>query len=177
MNHVITEEIYLQWLQLRYKHLLPSEEVISLLESLRKKYYLAVISNGESTSQWEKLTRLHLIPYFDCILISGDLPWEKPNKQIFFEACTHLGVRPEECIMVGDKLETDILGAGKAGLAASVWIPLKEPGFVHVARDIIPDYTIEDMVDLLHILSGDVQKKSVFCPEFEDCNSNSSDGS
>jgi len=42
--------------------------------------------------------------------LSGDLPWEKPEAEIFQKACHSLNVRPEECIMVGDKLETDILG-------------------------------------------------------------------
>lgn len=40
--------------------------------------------------------------------MSGDLPWEKPDQHIFLEACKLLNVEPRHCIMVGDKLETDI---------------------------------------------------------------------
>lgn len=81
-----------------------------MLQQLRKKYLLGLITNGPSNAQWEKVHKLHLQPYFDVILVSGDLPWEKPEAKIFEEACRYLQVNPENCIMVGDKLETDILG-------------------------------------------------------------------
>lgn len=104
----LTAEIYRKWLELRYKYLELKPEAIALLQSLRHSYYLAIITNGPSNAQWEKINRLHLTKYFDCILVSGDLPWEKPDPHIFYAACTHLDVKPSECVMVGDKLETDI---------------------------------------------------------------------
>jgi len=61
---------------------------------------------------------------FDTVLVSGDLTCEKPQAEIFHLACRKLQVRPEKCVMVGDRFDTDILGGELAGLAASVWIPL-----------------------------------------------------
>lgn len=69
---------------------------------------MGLITNGPSNAQWEKVDKLNLKKYFDCILVSGDLPWEKPDPNIFFDACNYLGVQPRQCIMIGDKLETDI---------------------------------------------------------------------
>lgn len=106
----LTKTVYERWLQLRYHYLKLSEDTISMLHQMRKKYYLGLISNGPSSSQWEKIRKLYLEQYFDIILVSGDLPWEKPEARIFQEACQSLQVRPDSCIMVGDKLETDILG-------------------------------------------------------------------
>lgn len=83
---------------------------ISMLRQLRKKCLLGLITNGPSNAQWEKIRKLSLEQYFDVILVSADLPWEKPEPEIFQKACHFLNVRPKECIMVGDKLETDILG-------------------------------------------------------------------
>lgn len=74
----------------------------------REDYLLGLITNGPSRAQWQKVDRLGLRQYFDCVLVSGDLPWEKPDQNIFFEACKLLKVEPRNCIMVGDKLETDI---------------------------------------------------------------------
>lgn len=74
----------------------------------REDYLLGLITNGPSRAQWQKIERLGLRKYFDCVLVSGDLPWEKPDQQIFLEACKMLNVEPRTCIMVGDKLETDI---------------------------------------------------------------------
>lgn len=74
----------------------------------REDYLLGLITNGPSRAQWQKIERLDLRKYFDCVLVSGDLPWEKPDQNIFLEACKLLGVEARTCIMVGDKLETDI---------------------------------------------------------------------
>lgn len=104
----LTTDLYVKWLELRYKYLELKPDTIALLQSLRRCYKLAIITNGPSNAQWEKINRLHLTKYFDCILVSGDLPWEKPDPNIFAAACNYLGVNPNDCVMIGDKLETDI---------------------------------------------------------------------
>lgn len=106
----LAKQTYERWLHLRYHYLALSSETVDMLQQLRKKYYLGLITNGPSNAQWEKVHKLSLQQYFDVILVSGDLPWEKPEAKIFEQACQYLRVSPENCIMVGDKLETDILG-------------------------------------------------------------------
>lgn len=104
----LSQEIYRKWLELRYKNLALKPDTIALLQLLRQSYYLAIITNGTSNAQWEKVNRLNLAKYFDCILVSGDVKWEKPDEHIFFAACDYLDVKPIDCCMIGDKLETDI---------------------------------------------------------------------
>lgn len=104
----LAPEVYIMWLELRYKYLELKPETITLLNRLRGSFNLAIITNGPSNAQWEKLNRLQLNKYFDCILVSADSPWEKPDPQLFYACCNHLCVKPSECVMVGDKLETDI---------------------------------------------------------------------
>lgn len=104
----LAPELYNKWLELRYKYLDLKPDIIALLTRLRRTFNLAIITNGPTNAQWEKINRLQLNKYFDCILVSGDLPWEKPDPQIFYACCNHLGVKPSECVMIGDKLETDI---------------------------------------------------------------------
>lgn len=106
----LAKETYDRWLQLRYQYLELSTQVRELLQRLRKTYYVGLITNGTSNAQREKVQKLSLERYFDIILVSGDLPWSKPETRIFEEACRCLRVSPENCIMVGDKLETDIIG-------------------------------------------------------------------
>lgn len=181
-----TGEIYLKWLQLRYQNLALTPEIISLLNILRQRYMLSLITNGPSRAQWEKIQRLQLQNHFDIILVSGDLPWEKPNQKIFIEACDYLGVEPHQCIMVGDKLETDILGGIQAKLGATVWIPLSNDNVDQT--DLNPDHILENVTELLNLLPNN-PKRPLFrkktkmntrfptMPDLEDCNSNSSDGS
>jgi HAD superfamily hydrolase (TIGR01549 family) len=105
-------EIYEQWLKYRYQYLQLPNELVQMLRQLRKNYLLVIITNGPSNAQWEKIHKLGLSmgknSLFDCILVSSDCDWEKPDPRIFFAACNYLGVSPHNCIMVGDKLETDI---------------------------------------------------------------------
>lgn len=150
---------------------------------------MGLITNGTSRAQWEKIEKLHLQEFFDVMLVSGDLPWEKPKREIFQMACDYLGVRPQQCIMVGDKLETDILGGVEANLGGTVWVPLNsmETG----QDDPKPDYTIGHVTDLQKLLPKPPKiprfrsarrqdfkaKRMIGLPDFEDGNSNSSDGS
>ncbi|XP_022911767.2 N-acylneuraminate-9-phosphatase [Onthophagus taurus] len=180
----LADEIYLTWIQLRYRYLALSTETLKLLENLRKNnYLLGLITNGPSCAQWEKIQRLDLRSLFDIILVSGDLPWEKPNQRIFYEACDYLKVKPSKCLMVGDKMETDILGGIQANLGGTVWIPL--------TQDIIneeeeknnfrfrPDYVIDNVNELIDLLlpvsENNDRKRNFVRMDIFDGNSNGSD--
>lgn len=162
---------------------------------LRQHYLLGLITNGPSHAQWEKVHRLDLQIYFDVILVSGDLPWEKPNREIFNRACHFLGVEPHACIMVGDKLETDIQGGIEAQLGCTVWIPLNESDISET--DPLPDYTLNSVIELPNLLPCNKKKTTAFrskslgtiknisklnhkvlsLPDLDDSCSNASDGS
>lgn len=104
----LNNEIYELWLKLRYEFLEMPQDLLDMLINLRKNYLLAVITNGPSAAQWEKIHKLDLQGFFDCILVSADLPWEKPNPLIFQTACNYLAVPASKCVMIGDQLKTDI---------------------------------------------------------------------
>ncbi len=96
----------------------PFPDVPSVLLKLRDtgcKLYIA--SNGLAVKQWDKLIRLRLAQYFDDAFISEDLGVEK-SEAFYKKIVERLGVKPEECIIVGDREDTDIAPAKKAGLAA-----------------------------------------------------------
>ncbi|KAL7017302.1 hypothetical protein ACKWTF_010312 [Chironomus riparius] len=155
-------EVYEQWLSFRYHFLQLPSELVQMLRQLRKNYLLAIISNGPSNAQWEKIHKLGLNmgknSLFDFILISGDCEWEKPDARIFNAACNYLGVAPQNCIMIGDKLDTDIKGAIEAGLFASVWIPLNFPAPVEQKdNSVVADITISNIYELNSLLIVDDQ--------------------
>lgn len=136
----LAEVIYPLWLEMRYRYLAIPEDYVKILKRFRQaNYQLALITNGPSNAQWEKVRKLHVQPYFDCVLVSSDLPWEKPNPNIFHAACKYLDVKPQHCAMIGDKLETDIKGGYLAGLGATFWLPL--------TADAIDDLNDEDDVE------------------------------
>ncbi len=69
----------------------------------------------------------------------------KPNRHIFEKAFELLKTKPEENVMIGDTLETDILGAKRVG-ARSVYIYGVEK---QERRDIVPDFSFRNLKEVL----------------------------
>ncbi|WP_379126892.1 HAD family hydrolase [Paenibacillus sp. sgz500958] len=127
------------------------EETLQILEQLHGNVKLLLLTNGCPALQQEKLDGVpELTPFFDHIVISGTFGRGKPDKSIFQHALSRLEAAPEECIMVGDKLTTDILGGLSAGLT-TVWI--NRNGKLPNA-EIQPDYEITHLDELLPLVES-----------------------
>ncbi|XP_069973377.1 neurochondrin homolog [Penaeus vannamei] len=148
-RHEILDELYSLWKSERLNQLSLKPNVTSMLDELATDFNLGLITNGPSVAQWEKINEIGCKKYFDSIIVSGDLEVEKPDKDIYYLACGELQVRPSECIMVGDKLETDILGGLNAGLAATVWVNSKNK---EATKEVQPAFTIDTVTQLPQIL-------------------------
>lgn len=85
-----------------------------------------VLTNGSSEGQWTKIRHLDLDQYFDKsrLFVSGDLPYAKPNFEIFAHVSESLGIPGQDILYFGDALNTDIHGALGAGWQAA-WLDLK----------------------------------------------------
>lgn len=126
------------------------EETFEVLDALKGKYKLLLLTNGSPDLQKEKLAGVpELAPYFDEIIISGDFGEGKPAASLFRHAMERLGIEAEDGIMVGDKLTTDIAGANTIGMT-SVWI--NRDGKAH-QEDIVPSYEISHLQQLIPLLS------------------------
>ncbi|REE57355.1 putative hydrolase of the HAD superfamily [Paenibacillus taihuensis] len=125
------------------------EETFAVLDQLKGKYKLLLLTNGSPDLQREKLAGVPaIVPYFDHIIISGEFGKGKPAAEIFHHALERLGIEPEHGIMVGDKLTTDILGANTIGMT-SVWINRHS---MTRSDEIIPAHEIKHLEELLPLL-------------------------
>jgi putative hydrolase of the HAD superfamily len=82
---------------------------------------LGVITNGDPEMQSAKLVALGIARRFEHLIASGGVGVAKPDPEIFRIACTRFGVAPADAWYVGDRLETDAVGAAAAGLHG-VWL-------------------------------------------------------
>jgi len=124
------------------------EESFQVLDELKRKYKLLLLTNGSPDLQNTKLTITpELVPYFDQIVISGAFGRGKPDPSIFLHALSLMGLEKDEVIMVGDNLMTDILGANRAGIK-SVWINRHNKE----RNEVIPTYEIKHLEELYGIL-------------------------
>ncbi len=124
------------------------DETFTVLDELKDKYRLLLLTNGSPDLQNTKLTiTSELVPYFDEIVISGAFGRGKPDPTIFEHALERMGLNKDEAIMVGDNLMTDILGASRAGIK-SVWINRHDKE----RNEVVPDYEITHLEELYPIL-------------------------
>ena len=91
------------------------EGCVDLLNYLKDRYTLHIITNGFSEVQATKIDGSSLRPYFKNILISEDHGLVKPDVRIFRLGEQLAGALPHECVMIGDNFEADIEGARNAG--------------------------------------------------------------
>ena len=84
---------------------------IELLESLQTKYELHIITNGFPEVQYVKLSTSGLDSFFGEVVISSHTAYRKPDKRIFDHALGLTNGKANTSVMVGDSLESDILGA------------------------------------------------------------------
>ena len=87
-----------------------------ILEYLKTKYSLHIITNGFSEVQSIKMKNSKLDKYFDHIITSESVGVKKPNPKIFEYALNLANTSPEDCVMIGDSWEADILGAKNIGI-------------------------------------------------------------
>lgn len=92
---------------------------LPLLKELRKRgIKTGVITNGPSVLQHTKMEQSGLEPYCDIVVVSGDLPFAKPQPEIFSYTAEKLGIDVSQCVYVGDHPVNDIEGALSAGMKA-----------------------------------------------------------
>ncbi|KAM6163368.1 N-acylneuraminate-9-phosphatase [Rhynchocyon petersi] len=151
-NRKLAEECYFLWKSTRLQHLTLAEDVKAMLIELRKEVRLLLLTNGDRQTQREKIEACACQSYFDAIVIGGEQKEEKPSSSIFYHCCHILGVQPGDCVMVGDTLETDILGGLNAGLKATVWI--NKNRIVPQKSSPVPHYIVSSVLDLPAVLQS-----------------------
>lgn len=130
------------------------KRVAAVLRSLRQRYQLAVITNGQEPMVRARLKRNQLASAFSpaAVFVSSSLGKgkSKPHPGIYRHALAQMQVQPEQALMVGDSWRQDIEGATSCGIDA-VWLnpwnrPIPRP--IAKARLLI----IREIDELLEIL-------------------------
>ena len=123
--------------------------VRKVLDVLRTRFPLAVVSDAQSAYARGELHKVGLLGYFDPIVISGDHGYRKPDPRLFQLAIDGMGVAAEHTLYVGNDMYRDVHGARMAGMP-TVLFDSDQGAKVH--RDTVPDHTITDHRELLGLL-------------------------
>jgi HAD superfamily hydrolase (TIGR01549 family) len=122
----------------------------ALLDELRPRYRMAVVSNFDYTPTALAILKAAGIDgHFETIVVSDTVGWRKPAPLIFRQTLDRMGLEPGDTLFVGDRIDIDVAGASAIGMD-SAWInPEAEavpPGLSP------PTYDLRDLADLRGIL-------------------------
>lgn len=122
------------------------DHAYELLESL-SNYKIAIITNGVTHTQNERIRKSRLGKFFDKVYISEQIGYQKPKKEFFDYVFKDLNIKSkDEVLLIGDSITSDILG-GINYQIDTVWYNPK-----HEDSKIKAKYVIKDLMDLLNIL-------------------------
>ncbi len=113
---------------------------------LAQHYKLVLATNGIEKIQKERISSF--LPYTHRTYISQTIKSIKPSKKFFDYVFQDLGCNPHECLMIGDSISNDILGAKSIGMDVCFYNPKKKGK----PNDIMIDYEINNIHALLQIL-------------------------
>jgi putative hydrolase of the HAD superfamily len=112
-----------------YNNLLPN--TVEILDYLKPKYKLHIITNGFEEVQTRKLVNSNISGYFNQVINSEMAGVKKPNPEIFELALQKANARADRSLMVGDNIEADILGAKAVGFHAMHFNAHNDPKHEH----------------------------------------------
>jgi len=117
------------------------------LAALGDEYRVGIVTNGEPAMQDPKLDALDLWEYVETVVYAGSETPAKPATDPFERGLSALDATATEAVFVGNSIETDVLGANRAGLT-TVWIPLDrdvDADGKPAAGPRRPDYRVDEL--------------------------------
>ncbi len=119
-----------------------------LIETLAQDHSIYFATNGNYSSQLERLKISGLDQFSKRMFVSEDIGAAKPDKRFFDFAFTCIEDKKENCLLIGDSLTSDIAGACNSGID-SVWY---NPQHLPNQTSYSPTYEIHSYHELYSIV-------------------------
>jgi putative hydrolase of the HAD superfamily len=103
------------------------------LKKLQAKGYMLVCvtdADGGGGNKFRRITATGLAKYFERRIFIGseNVPFQKGSTEYLNWIVNELGVNPEQCVMIGDKVKIDLEPAKKIGMSSILIINEEYPG-------------------------------------------------
>lgn len=118
---------------------------IEILAHFSESHQLHILSNGFADIQAIKIASSGLAPYFKTIFTADTIGAKKPNRAFYNHVLHHLKTIAPHCLMVGDTLDADVIGAMNVGIKAVYFNPYQT---THNAK---VDFEIQSLLALKDI--------------------------
>jgi len=132
------------------------EGAMELIQTLRDKFELYIVTNGVVATQEKRLKDSGLSPYFHHVFVSEEVGYQKPKLEFFdhvFQKLSH--VDKAKTLIIGDSLTSDIQGGVNAGIDTCWYNPHAKKNNI----DVQPTYEIRKLEELGRILNTSLNHK------------------
>ena len=131
------------------------ESVPDVLSVLHGKYKLGIIAN-QSLGTQERIDNWGIGKYFDVVMASAEAGCAKPDLKIFTAALNKAGCAPADAVMIGDRLDNDIIPAKKLGMK-TVWVRQGYAIYQTINDDSNrPDHIVDSIDELIPLFENDM---------------------
>ena len=114
-------------------------EAYETVKKLHPEYKQYIVTNGVKELQHKKIAKAHIEEFFDGIFISDEIGYEKPHIEFFNYVFDRIPTKnPDEVIIIGDSLTSDIAGGIRAGIHTCWYHPSNEENH----SDVKPEFTV-----------------------------------
>ncbi len=135
------------------------EGIKDLVREFAAEYTLSLAGNAKGSIR-EVLTKHGLLEYFEHTLVSEDLNVSKPDTRFFMHYLDLFKVAPRHCIMIGDRLDNDIIPAKKLGLR-TIWFRRGIYSILNPRNPAeIPDQTVNNAIELRNAIRNTVSNQT-----------------
>lgn len=125
------------------------KEAFEVLDYLKDKYRLAIITNGLLDVQHKRIRESEIGHYFENIIISDEIKIAKPSVEIFNYTLDKLNFKDKsKVLMIGDSLSSDIRGGINAEID-TCWLNVDNK---EVPQDMNITYIINNILELKNII-------------------------
>ena len=90
-------------------------EAGDVLKRLSERFKLGVIANQQPGLR-DRLREMRLLSFFSVVISSEDYPFRKPDLRLFREGLRAAGVAAQKAVMIGDRIDNDVLPAKALGM-------------------------------------------------------------
>lgn len=116
------------------------------LAYLKEKYKLHIITNGFNSIQKCKLESAGLAQYFETVVTSESSEARKPHPKIFEFAFQLTGATPNDSLMIGDNLTSDIAGAINVKMDHIWFNPQKKRSNIEIDQEVVNLLSLKDLL-------------------------------
>ena len=121
------------------------------LEVLSTRYKIGIIAN-QLLGTKERLKKYGVLKYIDLVIASAEEGVSKPDKRIFEIALNRSNCKPSNAVMIGDRIDNDIIPAKLIGMH-TIWVKQGFGQYWNITQEIEKaDYTVHRLMEICDVL-------------------------